>query len=206
MRIGFLGGGSFGHELAQRFVDAGHNVLVGLRDTRKANPSARYRVGSLLEAANADVVVVAVLYSAAFEVLSNVASRLQGKVVIDATNALNADWTPCELAPHRSAADRLSQLFPGIKLVKAFNTIFADAIPSLEKVPPANRLTAFIASDHDHANQIVAGLAIDAGLLPIITGGLINARYLEAMAHLNIQIAVVNGGGTRAGFIYRQHL
>ena len=62
-------------------------------------------------------------------------------------------------------------------------------------------VTAFIAGDDAQANATVAELAASAGFAPLITGALHNARYLEAMAHLNIQIAVVGGGGTNAGFV-----
>ena len=67
-----------------------------------------------------------------------------------------------------------------------------------------HRVTAFIAGDDTEANAIVAKIAASAGFAPMITGGLNNARYLEAMAHRNIQIAVVQGGGTNAGFVYHQ--
>jgi len=39
----------------------------------------------------------------------------------------------------------------------------------------------------------------------LIAGPMINARYLEAMAHLNIAIAVGQKGGTDAAFFYHQH-
>jgi 8-hydroxy-5-deazaflavin:NADPH oxidoreductase len=43
----------------------------------------------------------------------------------------------------------------------------------------------------------------NAGFVGFIAGGIQNARYLEAMAHLNIAIAL-GGGGTDAGFVYYQ--
>ncbi|MEM8839252.1 MAG: hypothetical protein AAGE89_14250, partial [Pseudomonadota bacterium] len=56
--------------------------------------------------------------------------------------------------------------------------------------------------DDDHAIERVSELASSIGLHPIQTGPLKNSRYLEAMAHLNIAIAVGQGGGTNAAFIY----
>jgi predicted dinucleotide-binding enzyme len=61
----------------------------------------------------------------------------------------------------------------------------------------------YIAGDNDAAKQKVYALASDIGYAPIDTGPLYTARYLESMAHLNIQIAVGQGGGTHAAFIYR---
>jgi hypothetical protein len=40
------------------------------------------------------------------------------------------------------------------------------------------------------------------GFAPVDAGPLRSARYLEAIAHLNIQIAVGQGGGTDAAFVY----
>jgi len=47
-------------------------------------------------------------------------------------------------------------------------------------------------------------LAQEIGYAPLDTGALYTARYLEGMAHLNIQLAVNQGGGTQAAFFYRQ--
>ena len=65
------------------------------------------------------------------------------------------------------------------------------------------KLTAFIASDDAEAAEIVRQLANDAGFDGFIVNGIKNARHLEAMAHLNIAIAL-SGGGTNAGFTYFQ--
>lgn len=69
---------------------------------------------------------------------------------------------------------------------------------------PENRITAFLAGDDAPAKEVVAKLASDIGFAPLDTGPLLNARYLEAMAHLNIAIAVGQKGGTDAAFIYDQ--
>jgi 8-hydroxy-5-deazaflavin:NADPH oxidoreductase len=65
-------------------------------------------------------------------------------------------------------------------------------------------ITAFIAGDNDTAKQKIIALASEIGYVPIDTGLLYTARYLESMAHLNIQIAVGQGGGTNAAFVYLQ--
>ncbi|AOI72262.1 NADPH-dependent F420 reductase [Burkholderia ubonensis] len=205
MKIAFLGGGNFGGNLAELLVAAGHDVVVGLRDPGRARPRARYRVASLEEAAaHGDVVVIAVLYQACAEVLPPLAELLAGKIVVDATNALRDDWSPLPLGGDGSAAQQIDRLLPGVRLVKCFNTVFAD-IMTPERIDRAGHaVTAFIAGDDAEANAAVAEIAASAGFAPLVTGALNNARYLEAMAHLNIQIAVVRGGGTNAGFVYHR--
>ncbi len=63
-------------------------------------------------------------------------------------------------------------------------------------------LTTFVCGDDAGAKVRVMALAEQMGFAPVDAGVLANARYLEAMAHLNIQLAVTLGGGTDAGFLY----
>ena len=64
------------------------------------------------------------------------------------------------------------------------------------------KLTTFIAGDNDPANEKVLQLAEKIGFSPINTGPLKNSRYLEGMAHLNIQIAFGQGKGADVAFLY----
>ncbi len=207
MNIGFLGGGSFGGSLAPLLAAAGHEVVVGLRDPRKAADGAPYRVASLEQAAeHGEAIIIAIPYLACADVLPALASRLAGKIVVDATNPLREDWSPLSFDDGVSAAETLRRLLPGVRLVKAFNTVFADAIRCAPLETSPQRPTVFVAGDDASANESIAGLAASAGFTPMIAGPLSHARYLEAMAHLNIQLAVVRGGGTNAGYFYRQGL
>lgn len=206
MKIGFLGGGNFGNQLAELLACAGHDVLVGLRDQGRAPLAASYLRGTLTEAADhGEVVVIAIPYTSCADVLPPLLPQLRGKIVVDATNPLNDDWSPRLLGQENSAAENVARWLPSARLVKAFNTIFADAMKIASPTAETGALTAFVAGNDEQANQVVAQLASDAGFAPVVTGALTNARYLEAMANLNIQIAVVHGGGTNAGFLYRQY-
>ncbi len=72
------------------------------------------------------------------------------------------------------------------------------------QVRAGGRATAFIASEHSDARSEVADLAEAMGFAPIQAGPLLTSRYLEAMAHLNIQIAFRENGGANAAFVYHQ--
>jgi len=63
-------------------------------------------------------------------------------------------------------------------------------------------ITAFVAGDVAAAKQKVMTLAGLAGFALVDVGPLRMARHLEAMAHLNIEIAVGQGGGTNAAILY----
>jgi 8-hydroxy-5-deazaflavin:NADPH oxidoreductase len=199
MRIAILGFGNVGKQFANLFSRAGHEVVVGLRSV--ANQELPYSTAIFTEAAEAaDIVAIAIPFAACADVLPELVEATKGKVVIDSTNPLNPDWSPKLLGQENSAAEEISRLLPNAHIVKAFNTIFADVMD--EPVRNGQALTAFIAGDNVDAKQKVISLANDIGYAPVDTGPLYTARYLESMAHLNIQIAVGQGGGTSAAFLY----
>jgi hypothetical protein len=199
MKIAILGFGNVGKQFANLFSKAGHEVVIGLRSV--STQKLPYACTTFKEAAQvADVVAIAIPFTACADVLPELAEVTKGKIVIDSTNPLNADWSPKLLGQENSASEEISRLLPEAYVVKAFNTIFADVMN--EPVKGGQALTAFIAGDNDEAKQKIITLANDIGYAPIDTGRLYTARYLESMAHLNIQIAVGQGGGTNAAFIY----
>ncbi len=197
MNIAILGYGAVGQKLALLLKGAGHSVVIGARDAA----DALFPVKTMQQAANeADVVLLAIPFSSCEQVLAELAATLEGKVVVDCTNPLNADWSPLELADFSSASEQIAAWLPASKVVKAFNTIFADMMD--KTVLNGQKITAFVAGDDTHAKLQVLLLAEQMGFVPQDVGPLRIAKYLEAMAHLNIQIAVGQGGGTAAAFIY----
>ena len=196
MKIAILGFGSVGQKLNQIFQQAGYQVVVGVRQ-----PEAGTEQLSFAQAAtDAEAIVLAIPFQACQQLLSELQSILTGKIIIDATNPLNDDWSPLLLGQENSAAEEIAKLLPGSNVVKAFNTIFVDVMD--KPVRNSQKITAFIAGDDEAAKGKVMLLAEKSGYTPLDSGPLFSARYLENMAHLNIQIAVGQGGGTDAAFIY----
>ena len=190
MRIGIIGAGPVGSRLKDLFAAAGHDVV------------AAGRTGAREVASHGEVVLLAIPYAACAEALPPLADALAGKVVVDVTNPVASDWAPLPLGEQNSAAEEIARLLPRSRVVKGFNTIFADVMvaPKLER--DGQRITCFVAGD-DESRAAVMGLARDAGFAPQDAGPLRAARHLEAMAHLNIAIAFA-GGGTDAAFLYHQ--
>jgi predicted dinucleotide-binding enzyme len=203
MLIGILGYGAVGQKLAQLFADAGHTITIGLRKATSAEVNnIPYAVASIAEtAANVDALVLAIPHTAAIEALKELAPLLKGKIVIDSTNPLQEDWSPLLLGQENSAGEEIQRLLPESHVVKAFNTIFADV---MHKNAIGQPISAFVAGNNAHAKEAVMHLAQAAGFSPINAGDISSARYLEAMAHLNIRLAVSLGGGTHAAFLYYQ--
>jgi 8-hydroxy-5-deazaflavin:NADPH oxidoreductase len=199
MKIAILGFGNVGKQFAHLFSKAGHEVVIGVRST--PNQKLPYPSATFKEAAEgAEVIAIALPFAVCADVLPQLSEATKGRIVIDSTNPINADWSPKLLGQENSASEEIARLLPGAYVIKAFNTIFADVMNA--PVSNGQAITAFIAGDNDEAKQKVIALASEIGYAPVDTGPLYTARYLESMAHLNIQIAVSQGGGTNAAFIY----
>ena len=197
MKISFVGAGNVASSLGDLFASAGHTVKFGTQNPKENQLAVRDAC------AFAEVVCFAIPYDAMNEVLTTNKDTLKGKIVVDITNAINlADWSPVFLGED-SGGEQAQRAVPESKVVKAFNTIFADVMKTDKQNFAGQKLTAFIASDDLDAAEVIKKLADDAGFDGFIVGALKNARHLEAIAHLNIAIAL-GGGGTDAGFTYFQ--
>lgn len=205
MTIGIIGTGNVATSLGRLLQAARHQIIFGSRDPRAEGEklSSFSRVMDIPAAIESgEVVILAVPYLAVKEIITNYRHKLAGKVVVDVTNPLQADWSPVVLGAENSAGEEVARLLPEAKVVKAFNTIFADVMKAEKLVFDGANITAFVCGDDASANAIIVNLASQMGLDALAVGDMKNARYLEAVAHLNIQIAVGMGGGTDAAFKY----
>ena len=201
MKVAIFGFGNVGQQLAQIMADAGQDVVIASRDLTidtKGLPVMTFADA----AASADAIVIAIHYAVAESVLRSVATFLTGKIVVDATNPLQEDWSPLLTGEENSAGEMIQHWLPESQVVKAFNTIFADVMSLDVRRGLQQPLAAFMASDYPAAKNWLQQIMQQAAFYPVDAGPLKSARYLEAMAHLNIELAVGQGGGTQAGFVY----
>ena len=56
------------------------------------------------------------------------AGDLDGKVVVDITNPLTADYMELTIGHQTSAAEEIQKDFPKARVVKAFNSVFAQVL------------------------------------------------------------------------------
>ena len=200
MNILLLGAGNMGSALARRFAGAGHAVQIAARSIDKAQAVASTLPGITAvelsrSAANADVVFVATPYEQAVAALAQ-AGPVEGKVVVDITNPLTADYMGLTIGHDTSAAEEIAKAFPGAEVVKAFNTLFASVIGEGGTFAGEQKAPAFVASDSDRAKATTTALAESIGFDAIDAGPLRNARYLEPLAGLNIYFGFGAGQGT----------
>jgi predicted dinucleotide-binding enzyme len=145
----------------------------------------------------AEIVLLAVPFGVLDDVVTTTGAALAGKTVIDATNALDAKMN-LAVGFTTSGAEDLQRKIPKARVVKAFNTVFAQHMDTGQLGD--QRLTAFVASDDASAKQTVLELARGIGFDAVDAGPLKNARLLEPFALFNIQLGYVLGMGTQIGF------
>lgn len=200
MKVTIIGAGNMGSAFVKQLVRAGHEVSVTARDSAKAAQVAAAYPGAkavaVAGAANgADAVVLATGYGDAAAALQAVGD-LQGKVVIDITNPLTADYMGLTLGHSSSAAEEIARAVPGAEVVKGFNTVFAQVLGDGADFGEGRKVTVFVASDSARAKQTATALAQSMGFEVVDAGGLKNARYLEPLAGLNIYLGYGAGLGT----------
>jgi 8-hydroxy-5-deazaflavin:NADPH oxidoreductase len=183
-KIGIIGDGNVGSALRRGLERAGYEVRAG----GKGQVKETGRWG--------DVVVLAVPYGAIDDVIAELGDAITDKALVDVTNALTEDM---QLASGctTSAAEALQQKARGAKVVKAFNTQFAQRMDN--GGVDAQPVTVFVAADDAAAKQQVVQMARDIGFDAVDAGPLQNARLLEPLGYLNIQLGYVLGLGTNIG-------
>lgn len=200
MKTLVIGAGNMGSAFVKQLAAAGHSVSVTARDAGKAAalaaqfPGVR-AVAPAGAAADADVVVLATGYADAVAALQGVGG-LAGKVVVDITNPLTADYMGLTLGHSSSAAEEIARAVPEALVVKAFNTLFAQVLSAGADFGHGQTASVFVASDSAPAKAAVTTLAQSLGFATVDAGGLKNARYLEPLAGFNIYLGYGAGLGT----------
>lgn len=188
MKISIIGDGNVGSALANGLKSAGHTV-----ETTGNDAAAVARL-----AASGEVIVLAAPYAAYGNIAETIGTAADGKPVVDASNIVGKDMGLG--IEGTSGAEELQKKLPNAKVVKAFNTVFSSTMGT--GTAKGKKLTALYAGDDAAAKATVAKLAADIGFDPLDAGPLKNARLLEALGVLNIQLGFVVGLGTDIGVSY----
>ena len=169
MNIAVIGAGKIGGTLRDLFSKAGHDVVaINSKGPMTANEAAAW----------GDLVVLATHFRAYEALPSNDAVR--GKIVVDAMNPYNDDFTVMDLGDGTSCEETRSRL-PDARLVKAFNTIYyvrlrTNGQPSM---PLGDREAIFVAGDDEAAKRSVMKLIEQIGFAPVDTGSLRDGGRLQ---------------------------
>jgi 8-hydroxy-5-deazaflavin:NADPH oxidoreductase len=86
--------------------------------------------------------------------------------VIDITNPITADYKALTIGHSTSAAEEIQKLVPSAKVVKAFNTIFAELLPIESRV--GRKVQVFVAAVDETAKAKVSDIVMAVEFEPVI--------------------------------------
>ncbi len=205
VRVAFIGCGQVGAPLADHLQRLGHDVVLAAAETasesvRKALArNAGLRTASPREAVEAaEVVFLCTPFQANEAALQGLAEVLQGKVLVDCTNPVGPGLSH-GLGSVQSGAQRVQQLAPGARVVKAFSVYGYENFE--DNRHPGGPLPAmfFCGADAD-AKRVVGGLIAQLGWEPLDVGGLEQALHLEHMTLLWVRL--VRAGGASPHLVW----
>src|SRR4051794_20108770 len=197
--ISIIGSGNMATAIGTRAAKHGHTIELMSRNTAKAQALADQigngaTVGTFGATPVGDIVIVAVLYAGAAEVVAHYGDALAGKILVDITNPFNADGTGLAATAGNSVSQQIAAAAPeSAHVVKAFNLIFRSVLA--EDKP----LDVFFAGDSAEAKTRVAAFLESLDIRPRDAGGLEMTHALEWAGLLLVGLAR-NGAGFDIAF------
>lgn len=181
MRLGVIGAGHIGGNIARRAALAGYDVTVSFARDRSGLDALAAEIGAAAaepaDAARADLVVLSVPWGAIDEALGR-AGSLEGRIVIDTTNQFGrGGWLDLN---GRTAARYNADRMPGARYTKCFNTLTFAFQASAATRTGGDRVVQWIAGDDAQAKAAVAELVEKAGYVPVDLAGIDGCTVMEA--------------------------
>lgn len=180
MKIGIIGTGNIGSNLAKLFVKAGHDVVLSWSRTPEKlvqlsielGNGSRAKAVSVLEATqDVDLSVLSIRFSIMDSIIKQMGD-VKGKVIVDTNNQYDI-----KLPDGMSGAAEVQKRLPGIRLVKSFNSIFYQSLLTHSFSKPATVMP--LCSDDEEAKKLVSTLILDSGFIPFDVGGLNQVKLQE---------------------------
>ncbi len=204
MKIGILGTGDVGKTLGSALARRGHDVMLGTRDVRRKmeekssesepltfrdwlSKNKKIRLGSFPEAAaHGELLMNATAGHASIEALSKVKpADVKEKILVDIANAL-APWGEGPLKMFvvntDSLAERIQRAHPGLRVVKALNTVTAYLQANPAGLAGGDHDVFVAGNDPEARDRVVRFLREEFGWRTVIDlGDLTAARAMEMM-------------------------
>jgi hypothetical protein len=204
MNIAIIGAGNVGTALGSGWAKEGHHIRYGVRDP-ESEASRRLKtmatspdVSTNREAARtADVVVLATPWGATEDAMRECGS-LAGKIVIDATNPINADFSGLDRGYTTSGGEQVARWAEGARVFKTMHQVGFGLMDHPE-FKPGVKPVMFVAGDGLGKPKVLQ-LVSELGFEAVDVGGLEYARLLEPYAMLWIHLARSRGLGRDFAF------
>jgi hypothetical protein len=192
--ISIIGSGNMASAIGARAANHGHTIEFMSRNTTRAQALADLigkgaTVGTFGARPAGEIVIIAVLYTGAVEVVAHYGDALAGKILVDITNPFNADVSGLVTTAGNSVTRQIAAAAPeGTHVVKAFNSILHDVLAQDKPVD------VFFAGDSAEAKARFAAFLESLDMRPLDAGGLEMTWVLEWAGVLLVGLAR-NGAG-----------
>ncbi len=184
-KIGIIGSGRIGSTLGTAWLRSGHEVMFSSLDLEQDKALAAKlgkgaHAGTPREAAAfGEVLLVSVPYSALPQLGKDLAGEIRGKVIIDTSNPIpGRDGEVATQALARGAGLASADMFPGARIVRAFNAIGFGRLQAITQ-GQSSTVGMPIAGDDAHAIAVASALVREARLEPVLVGPLTMGRHLR---------------------------
>ena len=186
--------GAIGSILAINLTKGFRAVMLASRDyttaQNLANELGTFAQPKEISAAvqEADIIILAIWFDAITEFLTQYASELDGKIIVDPSNPIASDQKGGFvkiIGQTQSAGEINATLLPkGAKVAKAFGTLGATSLATASGQTP-EQAVLFYATDDQSINSDIEELIVDAGFEPLRVGGLNQSIRLEVFGDLH---------------------
>ncbi|WP_370631826.1 NADPH-dependent F420 reductase [Phyllobacterium lublinensis] len=182
MTIGIIGSGAIGSAFARALAKAGIEAAIAnsrgpesLKDLVD-ELGGSIKAGTVLEAASADIVLVAVNWTKLPQALADLPDW-RGRIVVDANNPIEAPhFKPVDLG-NRTSSEVFAEMVPGARVVKAFNHLQAHLLSS-DPAAEGGRRVLFYSGDDAAAKAEVGALMERLGFFGLDLGSLATGARL----------------------------
>ena len=193
-KVAIIGLGNISQALATNLAEGKRPVILAGRNLEQAKSLAE-KLGPLAQPMEigaaikeADIVIMAIWFSAIKEVLYQYEAILQGKIIVDPSNPIAPDGKGGlvkAIGEKESAGQLIAALLPkGAKLAKAFGTLGAASLANAARQKPESAVL-FYATDDAGINEVIEDLIRDGGFEPLRVGGIDQSIRIEVFGDLH---------------------
>lgn len=183
MKYSIIGSGAIGTAIARQFARQELDVHVANTRGPASLKALVDELGPVIiptelkEALGADIVFLAIPFDAVAAALKD-APAWNNRIIVDTTNAIDfSDFSPADLGG-RPSSDVVADAAPGARLVKSFNTMFANVL-ARKPDDARGRRVLFLSGNDKAANASLSELIERFGYAPIDLGPIAAGGLLQ---------------------------